>query len=44
MLQEVQNHIENNVDPDVKAAKVLQNLNGKETDPEFNEAFMEIKP
>lgn len=44
MLEEVQNYMDNNLDPDVKASRILQNLNGKDRDPEVNKAFEDIDP
>ena len=36
--------MESNIDPDVKANRILQNLNGKDRDPEVNQAFQAIEP
>ena len=42
MLQEVQSYMDSNVDPDIKAKRILQNLEGKDRDPEVNQAFQDI--
>lgn len=39
MLEDVENFIEMKIEPDVKASKILSNLNGKDRDPEINEAY-----
>ena len=44
MLEEVQNYMDQNLDPDIKAEKILQGLKGKDRDPDINQAFEDIEP
>lgn len=44
MLEEVQKHIDMKIDPDEKARKIMDNLKGKDRDPDVNQAFEELEP
>lgn len=44
MLDEVQNYIESNVDPDQKALRILSKLNCKASDSDPNLTLSDIEP